>query len=557
MNTELQDIPEINVQKMSRDEAYNIYASNTCLKNRLLYLNAELNLAKLELNYNQLKESRNTCWRVIERCRSNMGYGKFYDEVLISYWIDAYLILGDMFYLRGDRIQARECYEKADDVLMEQLNADNTNIKIIYKAGICKTKLGCLLFKRPYYQNSDRYLKDALSLFSQIRCTDSNVSEPKYVISCPIHLDGGCKYKFSCTLRQSHRHEKNLEISEFPGKLVQIGQPLNEEEYDSISKYISLSNFYLTKTSRKLSEPEKLTVYRNTYTVLKSLLDETPSSENILNIYDLFLEVGNLKKQNGDISAATDYYDKGMRLIHHHADYLLEHIVLQCECVYNSNMSLLRELTGDIDAQDRFADFAVCGVEKLHKNYPSPDSCDLLGEIYLALSNSRNKYAERAIDFHDKLSAKSPVGSYHIKGNSIIYKCYRDYSHESTRCRRDLLNRGLITHRNFPTTYLYPCKGKYRCSESNGLDGTFMDEESGIDYIINLSFVCTKPISDKIECIEICKVTLNDRLTLTHLQLCEDEGMMGTRPNPTPDEFIEITYADTNRTKVRYQRCYG
>lgn len=550
MNTEPQYISEIKVQKAIRDEAYNTYASKTRLENRLLYLKTELCLAKLELNYNQLKESRNTCWRVISECRERGGYGKFYDETLIPCWIDAYLILGDMFYLRGDRIQARECYEKADNVLMGQLKPDNNNIDIIYKAGICKTKLGCILFKRPYYQNGDRYLKDALSYFNQLRCTDSKISKPKYIISCPIHLDKICKDKFSCQLLKNPCRENVPEISEHLRDALQNELIQNEEEYKDISKYISLCNIYLAKSSKKLSESEKLTVYRESYSVLKSLLGEKPISENILNVYDIFLEVGELKKQTGDISAATQYYNKGMDIIRHYDGCLLEHIVLQCQCLHDRNMSQLQVLSGDIDSQELFASYAVSSAELLHEKYPSPDSQDLLGETYLTLANSQNKYAEKALDLYHELS-KQHQSRFSFSGN------YRDYYYEFASCRDKLWNSGLINSNYFSTTRLYPCPGEFHRVGLSCIDVTFRDDRTGRDYRLNINFVGTKLISEEIEYIEICEVTLENWIDLTLIQLCEGKEMIGTQLNPTPDEFITIVYADEKSTKVRYQRCYG
>lgn len=155
----------------------------------LEYLSEELNLAEIETEAELLKESRNTCWRVIKQCRSNEGYGAFFSEDRIEYYIRAYILLGKMFSKRGDIVQSKECYEKANK-LLNQLTEDKKDIINDYFYGCLYFHLGEIYSSKPFYDyryNISNY-KKALDYFDRCDHMSSEQKVQDYIDKCKIKL---------------------------------------------------------------------------------------------------------------------------------------------------------------------------------------------------------------------------------------------------------------------------------------------------------------------------------------------------------------------------------
>lgn len=150
----------INQQKETCVLLYQRYLESKEEQDCKNYLAAEIALAKYQLDDMQLKESRNTCWRVIKLCRENGGYGRFFSKNRILAYIEAYSVLGDLFYSRDDLEQARECYEKVISVSDEHLMKTECSADLINFFNIilyCHSKLSELFANSPFIHLKARY----------------------------------------------------------------------------------------------------------------------------------------------------------------------------------------------------------------------------------------------------------------------------------------------------------------------------------------------------------------------------------------------------------------
>lgn len=104
-------------------------------------IEAENDLAEMELEICRIKDARNTCWRAIKLCRSNDGRGDFYSILRIQYYAKLYMLLGDVFLKRMDENQAIECYEKDLKIYIKLLKENPDNLEIMINTCRCLFKL--------------------------------------------------------------------------------------------------------------------------------------------------------------------------------------------------------------------------------------------------------------------------------------------------------------------------------------------------------------------------------------------------------------------------------
>lgn len=104
-------------------------------------IEAENDLAEMELEICRIKDARNTCWRAIKLCRSNEGRGAFYSILRIQYYAKLYMLLGDVFLKRKDENQAIECYGKDLKIYIELLEENPDNLEIVMNTCRCLFKL--------------------------------------------------------------------------------------------------------------------------------------------------------------------------------------------------------------------------------------------------------------------------------------------------------------------------------------------------------------------------------------------------------------------------------
>lgn len=151
----------------------------------------KLCLAELEIGANQLKEGRNTCWRVIKLCKTNGGYGPFYSENRAPYYIRAYVLLaeiysGEPFY--DDRYNISN-YEKALTYFQQCDSAEELKQKQPY---VDK----CMMQLVESYENSGR-IDEAIALCWELSdrysCRNmQEASDETIVTASALYRLGGC-----------------------------------------------------------------------------------------------------------------------------------------------------------------------------------------------------------------------------------------------------------------------------------------------------------------------------------------------------------------------------
>lgn len=103
-------------------------------------IEAENDLAEMELENGRIKDARNTCWRGIYLCRA-YGRGSFYSASRIPYYAKLYMLLGDVFLQRRDENQALECYQRDMPIYTKLAEENPDNILILTNTCRCFFKL--------------------------------------------------------------------------------------------------------------------------------------------------------------------------------------------------------------------------------------------------------------------------------------------------------------------------------------------------------------------------------------------------------------------------------
>ena len=129
-------------------------------------IEAEHDLAEMELEIFRIKDARNTCWRGIELCRSNGGRGTFYSTLRIKYYAKLYMLLGDVFLKRMDEKQALECYEKDLEIYITLSKNNPDNLEIVMNTCRCLFKLHDMghVFGNWYYDTVINYITGILKI---------------------------------------------------------------------------------------------------------------------------------------------------------------------------------------------------------------------------------------------------------------------------------------------------------------------------------------------------------------------------------------------------------
>jgi tetratricopeptide (TPR) repeat protein len=108
-----------------------------------ILIEAENDLAEMELENGNIKEARNSCWKGLYLC-SFSGRGSFYSSARIPYYAKLYMLLGDVFLKRSDEKQAIECYANDLPVYMKLAEEAPNNCDILLNA--CRCFLNCIIW---------------------------------------------------------------------------------------------------------------------------------------------------------------------------------------------------------------------------------------------------------------------------------------------------------------------------------------------------------------------------------------------------------------------------
>ncbi|MBQ8763259.1 MAG: toll/interleukin-1 receptor domain-containing protein [Clostridia bacterium] len=316
----------------------------------LEYLSEELCLAEMEIEANLLKSGRNTCWRVIKLCRSNDGYGSFFDEDRIEYYIRSYILLGKLFAKRNDIIQSKECYEKANKILSQML-ADKKGLLSNFTCGCLHYHLGNIYSGYPFYDH--RYIinnfKIALRYFEQC---DEIYSDQKVQV-----------YINNCKIKIASEYEKHASLRE-----------------EAIQIYSDLSGQYIQPDYQ--NSLEEVVVKAHCFYRLGVLFQKQNNKEKAKNAY----------QYASDISGkAREFYEDDFRCLRL---FLLSSVKLKKLNVINSSIKEYKQL--------------LAVAEEYSKRVPARNARQLLAELYFELGNADDEYFQSAYSIYETLCSEYP-----------------------------------------------------------------------------------------------------------------------------------------------------
>lgn len=343
-------------QKRYLDLVKSKYCSKNCEDACILYLEAELELARLEIKAEMVKDARNTCWRVIKLCRSNGGYGEFISEYRIPCYFEAYLLLGNVFSKRNDIGQARECYEKACNTFEKSLCNTEEDIQIQKKAGILYYKLSKVFSEEPFYdpQITKKYLDKSVEILKRLLQRENDMEFCRHL--------GLCYY----LLAKNYTHSLS-----------------------NISEAVEASN--------------------RAYEIFKELLEKSQNTENYINICMSHLQLGKLYLDI-DQKVALEHYSNAIDICMEFTD-INSLVAMQTLCTcYLSILNSHKKLGGRLWYKKICTE--VLNLAKyLFCQYPSPISKELLAETYFQLClyhKQYKEYAVMALQFYHELSSINP-----------------------------------------------------------------------------------------------------------------------------------------------------
>ncbi len=231
---------------------------NSMKPNILEYLEEELHLARLEMEANLLKDARNTCWKVIKQCKNNGGYGTFLEENRIESYVQAYLLLGEIFLKRDDIVQSKECFKKVQDTLDNEIN-NSIKTEFFTKGYL-------------YYRLAQIF---STGLFYDFRYVISNYEKAIYYFN--MHNESSCSNQV-----QTYIDSCNLRIAEECEKII-------DKTDEAVTRYEYVSNQY-------------------------SCLDYTTNIDELIAIAYANYRLGVLHQKQENIKTATAKYEYSIKI---------------------------------------------------------------------------------------------------------------------------------------------------------------------------------------------------------------------------------------------------
>lgn len=317
------------------------------------YLKEELALARYQLDGKVLKDSRNTCWRVIKLCRENGGYGKFFNNRRIAAYIEAYYILGDIFYACDDLGQSRECYEKATLIYNDYMEETENLPYIQGLIGSCYYQLSDL-FSNPPFENE----------MKKIECLENAIS---------LLIDS------------------------------QEGSFLSYESHSLGNCYMSLGKLYEKNDFLKAIE-----AYDKAREIFRCISETDEKRDISLSIHRLNIYYGDAYKYNSFHIEAMDYYDKATDIC---LSFLNKTDALEMN--YNFCVGCLRiiDLTNAsfVKSVHKNIENNVLAVsEWLAEKNPATKCQELLADVYLSCKKRIPQYGGKAFEIYYNLAQRYP-----------------------------------------------------------------------------------------------------------------------------------------------------
>lgn len=469
----------IKYQKKYRDNLMVEYEKDEYNKeNCLLYLHSELDLASLELSAGLLKDSRNSCWRVLKQCKCDGRYGDFYGEYRKEPFVRAYLILGNVFKEREDSEQSLECYEKSISVIEDLIenNPENFDYMVLYFENIIK--LLQIFFIKGYggYYKVDKSIEKGIEILDKILEQDKSINVLKKVAECYQVI-----YEFKLKYNSGNFEDclKTIELAENTYKEI-------VDEKDTLENNLKYNVILL----------DKVKLYLN-----KKMLKECRS---YLKVVEQFFD--NIDKE--DITPNIIYH--------------------QCEC-YELIMEL-ECINNNFKKCNKYYNLIVNAIEGLFINSPKEVYYELLINVHITFytyfkDNKANEKLNRLIEF-----SKRNENTY-----SSLFKI------------KELLYKKKLIDESY-----------YEIAELVYSNGNYCDIKTGEIYRLKLIFIDNKPnkhlkkVKMSKDFLNECKYELKKEIVLLQLG---SKGGLGTRPNPSPYEFVTMVFEDNS--EYCYQRYYG
>ena len=272
------------------------------------------------------------------------------------------------------------------------------------------------------------------------------------------------------------------------------------------------------------------------------------------NICKLYIRYGDAHRYYSSYTKAMDYYEKAANIC---TVYLNNADELEMNHNFCQVCFKMIELTDGASYRNDRIDIekGVISVAKwLAEKAPSAKYQELLADAYFICRKSNAEYGAKAFELYRELDDNFP---------NVYYNKF-------WRIRRILWEEGLLSENNFPFVRLqanYDDKGNLLC---------FTDTK-GRNFHFSVRFEGLTWKSEDILEIRICRYALQDIESKYCYSYQVDGGYniiqlsqvdaLGTRPNPTPEEFVFVTFktnlnkkrwlAKSTCAEVRFQRCYG
>ncbi len=303
--------------------------------------------------------------------------------------------------------------------------------------------------------------------------------------------------------------------------------------------YINLGELYAKDNFIKAID-----IYDKAYNIFESALKTNIYGDICHYMYRLSICYGDAYIYGADYINAMNYYDKAIDLCQ---DFLYRTNDLEMNynfCIGCLKIMELNSISGVKSKHNNIEKDVLCVVEWLAAKFSNIKYQELLADVYFSYKKDMSEYGIKAFEIYRNLFQKQP----------------ETYNSKFWRCKKELWDKGIIDGTHFPFVKLiagYDDKGEIY----------FTDFSKNNSYKFNIEFIGEKYSDNSVSEIMICKYVIQDmqdKYSHTYkvenayktLQLCKPESI-GTRNNPTPDEFVYVFFHGQVDKNIKFQRCYG
>lgn len=309
----------------------------------------EKELAFLQLQNNDIKDARNSCWRAINMCRGTYGRGEFYSEKRKIIFAEVYTLLGDVFKQRKDHKQAYECYERISKFYKSLIEEYPNDYELLIKATQAFMK----------YLEYDHYYLQFMFVASELeKCLDIAYNETAYFLLGQFYL-------------KSSAYIGDEEAKTNLNKAAKIFEDLIDD--NSIPMYV----YYLADAIMIMGEKlylekrysESILSYEKAKKILEDCSETSISIYGLKTILNYYISIGNLhKKMESDNDTISKCFSNVLSIVDKICDFGIEEEIIEAK--YRLWSSYI-EFCNRKDALDLFED----ATKYLHKDPVRFEQC--------------------------------------------------------------------------------------------------------------------------------------------------------------------------------------